>query len=120
MHTINTNTEIPASFEYAALQEQAAHAQYALAVAQQRARRARVLAEQAAIAAAGSYKALGSNETERTMALEHALVADASYQEALMQVDSARFSADLADRQLASMRFAQRERDIAQRNPYLL
>jgi hypothetical protein len=71
--------------------------------------------ERQVIDAAGGYKALGSNEAERGMALEHALAASTDYQTALVGVNAAKRDLDVLDAQASGLRFAQRERDLALR-----
>jgi hypothetical protein len=71
--------------------------------------------ERQTLAAAGGYKALGSNEAERGMALEHALAASADYQTTLVSVNTAKLELDILEAQASGLRFAQRERDLALR-----
>jgi hypothetical protein len=71
--------------------------------------------ERQTIEAAGGYKALGSNEAERSLALEHALAGSTDYQTGLVGVNAAKRDLDVLDAQASGLRFAQRERDLALR-----
>jgi hypothetical protein len=101
--------------DYQTLLTDIANAHATLAAWQHEVTAAKAAAEQAALAAAGGYKALGSNETERTLALEHALVENAVYQEALHDRDEARLTLEVLEAQAAALRFEQRERDLCLR-----
>ena len=98
--------------DYPTLLTDIAYARASLAACQHDVTAAKVAAEQMVLAAAGGYKALGSNETERTLALEHALADNAGYQQALRDRDAARLALEVREAQAAAVRFAQRERDL--------
>jgi hypothetical protein len=101
--------------DYQTLLTDIANARAALAAWQHDVTAAKATAEQAALTAAGGYKALGSNETERTLALEHALAHNEEYQQALRDRDAARLALEVLEAQAAALRFEQRERDLCLR-----
>lgn len=101
--------------EYTTLLAQITQARATQAQAQRHLAQVKAEVERQTLDAAGGYKALGSNEAERGMALEHALVGNTSYQVAQDGVTDARLRLELLEAQAAGLRFAQRERELALR-----